>query len=311
RGVRRPASPRPLSASGVSGRGHVGRSLAGSGDPASVDGGPGRKTSPDPNPPPPESPLPNTPSLRRLPCGHLGPAGIRDCWNGRWARRSAPDPEARPVEPPSLPRSGCQVLVPLRRAWEARPVGCHPDKSVPPAGHGADQPASAELVLRLPRPSGRRSPVPPCYAPRSAAPVRDSPPTPPPPAADWDRPPGWRDLPWFCASLCAAATGGSRMRPSLSRRRPLAGCRRTRGPIDGVPSFSTHLSLCSTGFHRRLRSYEEIRLLRGHRPVVVASFGSTARADPRRPPWVRALDVPPPPPPLPPRPRLDFGRRVR
>lgn len=101
------------------------------------------------------------------------------------------------------------------------------------------------------------------------------------------------------------------MRPSSVRRRPLAGCRRTRSPIDGVPSFSTHLSLCSAGFHRRRRSYEEIRLLRGHRPIVVASSGSTARADPHRPPWVRALDVPPPPPPLPPRPRLDFGHRVR
>ena len=101
------------------------------------------------------------------------------------------------------------------------------------------------------------------------------------------------------------------MRPTLSRRRPLAGCRRIRSPIDGVPSFSTHLSLCSTGFHRRHCSYEEIRLLHGPRPVVVASFRSTARADPRRPPWVRALDVPPRPPPLPLRPRLDFGRRVR
>ena len=124
------------------------------------------------------------------------------------------------------------------------------------------------------------------------------------------RPPGRQDLPWFCASLCAAATAGARIRPSLCRRRPLAGCRRTRSPIDGVPSFSTHLFLCSAGFHRRHRSYEEIRLLHGHRPVVVASFRSTARADPRRPPWVRALDVPPRPPPLPPRPRLDFGRRV-
>jgi hypothetical protein len=78
-----------------------------------------------------------------------------------------------------------------------------------------------------------------------------------------------------------------------------------------VLSFSIHLSLCSTGFHRLPGYYEEIRLLRGHRPVVVASFGSTACADPRRPPWVRTLDIPPLPPLLPPRPRLDFGRRVR
>ena len=51
-------------------------------------------------------------------------------------------------------------------------------------------------------------------------------------------------------------------------------------------------SLCSTGFHRLPRYYEEIRLLHGHRPVVVASFGSTARADPCRPPWVRCTGCP-------------------
>src|SRR5271169_4958274 len=38
---------------------------------------------------------------------------------------------------------------------------------------------------------------------------------------------------------------------------------------------------------------------------------SAARADPPRPPRVRTLDVPLPPLPLPPRPRLDFGLRVR
>ena len=78
-----------------------------------------------------------------------------------------------------------------------------------------------------------------------------------------------------------------------------------------VPSFSIHLLLCSAGFHQPPRYYEEIRLLRRRRPVVVASFGSTARADPRRPPWVSSLDVPPLPPQLPLRPRMDFGRRVR
>ena len=77
-----------------------------------------------------------------------------------------------------------------------------------------------------------------------------------------------------------------------------------------VPSFSIHLLLCSAGFRQPPRSYEEIRLLRRRRPVVVASFGSTAHAGPRRPPWVSSLDVPPPPPPIPPRPRMDFGRRV-
>ena len=114
-----------------------------------------------------------------------------------------------------------------------------------------------------------------------------------------------------CASLYAAESFAARMRPRARPSRPPKGCRRTRSSIAVVPSFSIHLLLCSTGFHRLPRYYEEIRLLRGRRPVVVASFGSTARADPRRSPWVRSLDVPPLPPPLPPRPRLDFGRRVR
>ena len=92
--------------------------------------------------------------------------------------------------------------------------------------------------------------------------------------------------------------------------RPPKGCRRTRWSIVVVPSLSIHPLLGSAGFHQLRCYYEGIRLLRGRRPVVVASFGSTARADPRRSPWVRTLDVPPLPPPLPPRPRLDFGRRV-
>jgi hypothetical protein len=101
------------------------------------------------------------------------------------------------------------------------------------------------------------------------------------------------------------------MRPAAHRSRPQQGCRRTRSSIDGDPSFSTHLSLCSASFHRLHRSYEEIRLLDGRRLVVVASFRPTALTDPSRPPRVMTLDVPPPPLPLPPQPRLGFGRRVR
>jgi hypothetical protein len=101
------------------------------------------------------------------------------------------------------------------------------------------------------------------------------------------------------------------MRPTAPRSRPHQGCRRARSSIDGDPSFSTHLPLCSAGITPLHRSYEEIRLLDRHRPVVVASFRPTARADLPRPPRVRTLDVPPPPLPLPPQPRLDFGRRVR
>ena len=168
---------------------------------------------------------------------------------------------------------------------------------------------SAGACARPPRPSGHPLLALPCCAQRSAA-----------PGPDWlrrclfEQPTGVGragvGTDRFLA-LCflqqkargSDASGGSAFRPPK-------GCRRTQSSIAVVPSFSIHLPLCSTGFHQPPRYYEEIRLLRGRRPVVVASFGSTARADPRRPPWVRTLNVPPPPPPIPLRPRLDFGRRV-
>src|SRR5450755_3230244 len=169
------------------------------------------------------------------------------------------------------------------------------------------------MVLSLPplRPSVRPLPVLPYCAPHSIAPGPDWLQMLLLRAVDWCRPRRCRGLSSSCSSLCAAGSRAARMRPKAWPPRPPKGCRRTRGSIVVVPSFSIHLSLCSTGFHRLHCSYEEIRLLHGHRPVVVASFRSTARADPCRPPWVTALDVPPRPPPLPPRPRLDFGRRVR
>jgi hypothetical protein len=67
------------------------------------------------------------------------------------------------------------------------------------------------------------------------------------------------------------------MRPACPPPRPLAGCRRRQSSIDGDPSFSIHLSLCSTGFRRLPRYYEEIRLLHGRQLVVVASFGPGCR----------------------------------
>jgi hypothetical protein len=151
--------------------------------------------------------------------------------------------------------------------------------------------------------------------------VPDWRPTPPLRAADWCRPYWRRFVPFACALLYAAERCARRIRPACLPPRPLAGCRRKQSSIDGDPSFSIHLSLCSTGFHRLPRSYEEIRLLHGRRPVVVASFRPTARipsltrggvpfADPCRPPRVRTLDVLPLPAPIPLRSRLDFGRRV-
>src|SRR5271163_1534567 len=84
----------------------------------------------------------------------------------------------------------------------------------------------------------------------------------------------------FLRFAFATESFAARMRPSAQPFRPPKGCRRTRSSIAGVPSFSIHLLLGSAGFHQPPRYYEEIRLLRGRRPVVVASFGSTARGGP-------------------------------
>src|SRR5277367_2311070 len=89
-----------------------------------------------------------------------------------------------------------------------------------------------------------------------------------------------RDRSFSCASLFATESFAARMRPSAQPFRPPKGCRRTRSSIAGVPSFSIHLLLGSAGFHQPPRYYEEIRLLHGRRPVVVASFGSTAHGGP-------------------------------
>ena len=92
---------------------------------------------------------------------------------------------------------------------------------------------------------------------------------------------------------------GQARHPERAKGRPPKGCRQMRGPVVVVPSFfSIHLLLCSTGFHRPPRYYEEIRLLHGRRPVVVASFRSTAHADPCRPPRVRCTGCPAAPAPI-------------
>src|SRR5271167_1504787 len=84
----------------------------------------------------------------------------------------------------------------------------------------------------------------------------------------------------FLRFAFATESFAARMRPSAQPFRPPKGCRRTRSSIAVVPSFSIHLLLGSAGFRQPPRYYEEIRLLRGRRPVVVASFGSTARGGP-------------------------------
>ena len=120
-----------------------------------------------------------------------------------------------------------------------------------------------------------------------------------------------RDRSFSCASLFATESFAARIRPSAHPFRPPKGCRQHEAQLSWSRLSQSISSLALLAFTSLLATMRIFRLLRGRRPVVVASFGSTARADPRRPPWVMTLDVPPPPPPLPLRPRVDFGRRVR
>ena len=154
------------------------------------------------------------------------------------------------------------------------------------------------LLLPPLRPSARPHRAHPCCVLHSAAPWPSWLPTPRLRATDWCRSHWRRDRSSSCSLLYAAENPGSRIRPMPQMLRPPRGCRQARGSVVVVPSFSIHLLLCSAGFHRPPRYYEEIRLLHGRRPVVVASFGSTAHADPCRPPRVRCTGCPATPAPI-------------
>ena len=70
-------------------------------------------------------------------------------------------------------------------------------------------------------------------------------------------------------------------------------------------------SLAPLAFTSLLATMRESDFCVGIVPSSLPPSGLPLEADPRRPPWVMTLDVPPLPPPLPLRPRMDFGRRVR
>jgi len=124
-------------------------------------------------------------------------AGTRGCSSERSARRSAPEPGARPVEPTDQSRSGCPIRFPLSPAWDSKPCGCHPAGTSRPAAHVA---VGAEATGQSPEPRPRcirPRPEHPCCERRSAAPS-----------------PG---------SLCAAGSLCRRIRPTVPtsrRRRP-------------------------------------------------------------------------------------------
>ena len=70
---------------------------------------------------------------------------------------------------------------------------------------------------------------------------------------------------------------------------PLRAVGECEAQLTSVRPSKSDLSLCSAGFRRPQSSYGEIRLPRGCRRVVVASFPTTALGtEPHGPPWVRA-----------------------
>lgn len=102
-----------------------------------------------------------------------------------------------------------------------------------------------------------------------------------------------------CSFLCAPIAHHTRIRPGAARDRPLAGSRRTEGAVAVVSTFPTCHPLCSAGITRHPSSYGVIRLLTGHRRVVVSSSPPTAGADPVRSPRVRCTPLRAAPSPLP------------
>ena len=168
------------------------------------------------------------------------------------ARRSAPEPGARPVEPTGPPHS--EYLEPALRlplVSESITRRISPGRYRPVQQHTSQlQAAEPGLQPPPPPPSARLPRAHPCFATHSATPAPDWPPTPPLPSTDLSIGLPKRQVP--CRSLpfavCTKNRFATRTRPADREPCPLAGYRRTRRPIAVVPRFSIHLPLCSAGF---------------------------------------------------------------
>ena len=120
-----------------------------------------------------------------------------------------------------------------------------------------------------------------------------------------------RDRSFSCASLFATESFAARMRPSAHPFRPPKGCRQHEAQLSGSRLSQSISSLALLAFNSLLATMRRSDFCVGVVPSSLPPSGLPLEADPRRPPWVMTLDVPPLPPPLPLRPRMDFGRRVR
>src|SRR5262245_30450464 len=100
------------------------------------------------------------------------------------------------------------------------------------------------------------------------------------------------------------------MRRSLRSGRPLAGSRRMRATVEEVSTGSSCHPLRSTGVTRLRRYYEVIRLLQGHRRVVVSSSPPAARRGSLETSLGKSTKLPAVAVSTTTRSRLDFGRRV-
>ena len=203
---------------------------------------------------------------------HRGSAGSRDCWDGTRARRSAPEPGAWPAEPPCHRRlRNAESALTAARFGNPNPPNVAGTKAS--ASRSRRRSASRlELALRPPRRSGRQPPVhlvayhvqqrpreiclgrhllqqPIVSAARAAGPVV------------------------VLRFAVCSSHGRSRMRPSSSRVAPLRAVGEHEAQLTMSRPSQPISPFAPAGFHRLHRSYEEIRLLHGHRPVVVASSG--------------------------------------
>ena len=186
-------------------------------------------------------------------CERPGWRGIRDCCDETAARRSAPEPGVRPVEPTGPPHS--EYLSRARRLLvsESIPAGYRPADMFRREETSATQAAEPGPHRPLAPHSARLPRAHPCFATHSATPAPDCSPTPLTPSTVFRRPCKWQVPSGRCPSLYAPRIASHRTRPADREPCPLAGYRRTRRPTAVVLRFSIHLPLCSAGFHQLRR----------------------------------------------------------
>jgi hypothetical protein len=101
------------------------------------------------------------------------------------------------------------------------------------------------------------------------------------------------------------------MRPSAHPFRPPKAVGEHEAQLPWSRLSQSISSLALLAFTSLLATMRRSDFCVGVVPSSLPPSGLPLMADPRRPPWVMTLNVPPLPLPIPLRPRMDFGRRVR